>query len=335
MTTTRSRLGRAVAVPLVVVLSCWPAGLAVAADPVAFVIEDPRITESSGLAADREAGVYWTVNDSGAQGAVYGVTSRGAVQGVLSYRAAPVDLEAVAVHNRRLYVADIGDNGGRRPFVSVHFFDNPPAGNQTLPYRSYDFAYPDGPHDAETLLVDGAGRLYLVTKGIEAGIYAAPAQPSRQSVNRLRRVADAPAFVTDGVFLPGGKQIALRTYVSVLLLDARSYQVTARAVVPLQRQGESLAVNLDGRSLLIGSEGRRSPVLQIPVPDAMGDVPDGANQPPSGSASPSPTPSRSQDDPDPDDVPTPQTSRTGSILALSLAALVALVAGVVVAARRS
>jgi hypothetical protein len=333
MTTTRSRLGRAVAVPLVVVLSCAPAGLAVAADPVAFAIEDPRITESSGLATDREAGAYWTVNDSGAQGTVYGLNSRGAVRSVLSYRAAPVDVEAVAVHDGRLYVADIGDNGGRRPFVSVHFFDNPPAGDRTVAYRSYDFAYPDGPHDAETLLVDGSGRLYLVTKGLQAGIYVAPAQPSRQGVNQLRRVADAPAYVTDGVFLPGGRQIALRTYVSVLLLDAQTYRVTARDVVPLQRQGESLTVSLDGRSLLIGSEGRQSPVLQIPVPAAMGDVPDGANQPPS--ASPTATPSQSQEDPDPDDVPTPQASRTGSILALSLAGLVALVAGVVVAARRS
>ncbi len=32
-------------------------------------------------------------------------------------------------------------------------------------------------------------------------------------MNELTRVGDAPGHVTDGVFLPGGKQIALLTYV--------------------------------------------------------------------------------------------------------------------------
>ena len=83
---------------------------AAAADEVAFTINDDRITESSGLARDLAAGAYWTVNDSGDRGVAYGLSPTGKVLGTLNYRAQPEDVEAVAVFEDRLYIADIGDN---------------------------------------------------------------------------------------------------------------------------------------------------------------------------------------------------------------------------------
>ena len=62
-----------------------------AADTVAFTIKDPRITESSGLARDVAGGLYWTVNDSGADGVVYGLAPNGRVRGPFQYRAVPRD----------------------------------------------------------------------------------------------------------------------------------------------------------------------------------------------------------------------------------------------------
>ena len=61
------------------------------------------------------------------------------------------------MHDDRLYVADIGDNRADRDFVTVYFFDNAAARRRTVAYRACDFSYPDGPHDAETLLVDDDG----------------------------------------------------------------------------------------------------------------------------------------------------------------------------------
>ena len=142
---------------------------AAAADEVAFTINDARITESSGLARDQQAGAYWTVNDSGDRGVAYGISPTGKVLGTLNYRAQPEDVEAVAVFEDRLYIADIGDNNEDRDFVTVYYFDNPRASGLTVSYRAWDFAYPDGPHDAETLLVNDKGRLYIVTKGAEGG----------------------------------------------------------------------------------------------------------------------------------------------------------------------
>jgi len=309
-----------------------------AAATVAFTLADPRITESSGLTRDPDRGVYWTVNDSGDTGTVYAVRPDGGVAGVLRYRAAPIDVEAVTLWRNRLFVADIGDNRARRDFITVYFFDNPRPG-QTRTYRSIDFAYPDGPHDAETLLVDGTGRLFVVTKEAKAGIYAAPARPSRQGVNRLIRVGDAPAYVTDGVFLPGNDQIALRTYLSVQVLDAQSWETVAQAPAPLQPQGESLAITLNGRSLLLGSEGTRSRVYRVPAPTSKAKVPVPRASPPgavttSPAASPGQTAANGSDAEDDVAEDVSGRGRPGTLLALALAGFVALVAGVVVAAVR-
>lgn len=309
---------------------CGP-GVA-AADQVAFTIDDERITESSGLVLNAERTGYWTVNDSGDSGVVYALDRRGRVTGELRYRAEPRDVEAVAMAGNRLYVADIGDNQRNRDYVTVYFFDDPRATNETVTYRAYDFAYPDGPHDAETLLVDNAGRLYLVTKGGRGAIYAAPGVPSRQAVNRLVKVGDAPAYVTDGVFLPEDDRIALRTYVSVLMLDAISYRVVARAAAPPQPQGESIALTRDRRGLLLGTEGRPSTTYQIVIPTELAKVPKAASTPPSTAPSLAPastSPGSGEQGPAEEPSAT-QAGRRGTLLALGLAAVVALVAGAVV-----
>lgn len=339
MTLTRSGRRRASTCALLIVLGftlLGPVGAAEAKDDQSFTIRDLRVTKSTGLARDVRAQIYWTVNDSGSQGTVFGIDPQGNVQGVLGFRGQPEDVEAVAMHDRRLYVADIGDPRRARSMVTVYYFDNPQPDNRTVPYRSYDFSYPDGPHDAATLLVDPRGRLYVVTRERHGGIYAAPPQPSRQGVNELRRVADAPDYVTDGVFLETDNRIALRTYVSVLVLDGDTYRTRARAGTPWQKQSESVALGLGGSSLLLGSMGTRSSVQQVPVPDTLASVPAAASNPPaspSANSSPSASDPGAGGDPAEEDAGTP-ISRTGTLLALSLAALVALVAGVVVAAWR-
>ena len=335
MATTRRAVLRVLAVGAVGLLLSAPLILASAATEVAFSIRDPRITESSGLVRDTKLDLYWTVNDSEEEGTAYGIDSDGNVEGIVGFRAQPQDVEAVAMSGRRLYIADIGDNRAKRDFVTVYWLNDPEPDNKTVSYRSYDFRYPDGAHDAETLLVKN-GRLYLVTKELGGGIYRAPKEPSRSGVNKLTRVADAPAFVTDGVFLPGGDRIALRTYVSVEVLDADSYATVARAESPYLKQGESVSLALKGSSLLLGSEGRRSPVVEMAVPTSMADTPSSGGTPPPSSTPTPPTPSvDAAQEPEPVDEPAqPTARRVGTTLALALAGLVALVAGVVVAARR-
>jgi hypothetical protein len=309
--------------------------VAAAEDTVAFSIKDRRITESSGLAADAVNGLYWTVNDSGDGGVVYGLEPNGSLRGTLNFRASPTDVEAVAVDGDRLYVADIGDNDASRDMVSIYFLTNPRATGLTVTYNSYDFRYPDGAHDAEALLVDPDGRLLVVTKGAQGGIYQAPRAPSRSGTNRLRRVGDAPALVTDGVFLPGGTQIALLTYGSVEVIDAASYAKVSSAPIPALRQAESLAVNLDGTGLLVGSEGRNSKVYALPLPGQPGEPTAEPTADPTAGPTSSATPGSGEDDPGLEDELPPAVANRGTLFAVGLAGLVAVVAGVVVAVVRT
>ena len=309
-------------------VGAFPA-VAAAEDTVAFAIKERRITESSGLAADTANGLYWTVNDSGDSGVVYGLEPDGSLRGTLNFRASPIDVEAVAVDGDRLYVADIGDNNASRDMVSVYFLTNPRASGLTVTYNSYDFRYPDGAHDAETLLVGPDGRLLIVTKGAEGGIYQASRAPSRSSTNVLRRVGDAPALVTDGVFLPGGTQIALLTYGSVEVIDAESYAKVSSIPIPNQPQAESLAVSLDGTGLLVGSEGRNSRVYLLPLPGQPAEPTPGPTAEPTSSATPGG--GGDGEDSDVEDEAAQVVANRGTLFAVGLAAVVAVVAGVVVA----
>jgi DNA-binding beta-propeller fold protein YncE len=292
--------------------------VASAEDTVAFTIRDARIAESSGLAADPVGNIYWTVNDSGDRGAAYGIGLDGKVQGTLNFRAEPFDVEAVAMHEDRLYVADIGDNNRQRDFVRVFFFENPRANGLTVTYHAYDFSYPDGPQNAETLLVSDTGRLFIVTKGQDAAIYRAPREPDREGVNELKKVGSAPPGVTDGTFLPGGDQIALLTYDTISVIDANTYEVLVSSPIPPLPQAESLTLSLDQHSLLVGSEGKRSKVYAVPVPSR---------------STPTPTPSEAPgtEADVPDDSSSALQNQKGTLLALGLAGVVALVAGTVVA----
>lgn len=315
-------------------LLAWGPARAAADGTVAFTITDPRITESSGLAADPAAHLYWTANASGDAARAFALDDTGRVVGTLNFRAELTDVEAVAYADNVLYVADIGDKTASRDHVTVYLLYSPQPSNGTVLYHAYDFSYPDGPHDAKTLLVSPGGQLYLVTKGPHGGIYQAPAEPSRSQVNTLTRVAAAPPFVTDGQFLADGR-IALRSYVDVSILDPdRGYQVVARAATPYQPQGESLTQSLDGSSLLVGSEGHPSKVYSMPIPTGMNPVPSPSASPPK-SPGPAGSSSAKQSDPggqteadqntDVDQNTAP--GRGGTLEALLVAAAVAVAAG--------
>ncbi|WP_141212401.1 hypothetical protein [Enemella evansiae] len=285
----------------------------------AFTITDPRIKESSGLTRDVGNNLYWTVNDSGDTGVIYAIGPDGKTRGTLEYAAKPVDVEAVLMVGNRLYVGDIGDNQRKRDKITVYYFDSPaPNDNRSGSYRAYDFVYPDGPHDAEAMLVDKQGRLLFVTKEAEGDVYAAPRQLRTDAPNTLTRVAQGPSFVTDGAVLPDGR-LVLRSYVAVEVLSPEIYSTVTRAPLPFQPQGESVAVSLDGKSLLVGSEGENSVVMSVPIPKQLEVAPTPGATPP-----PSPPPSEAPVDEAPLEPPSARASRTGTLVALLLALLVSL-----------
>jgi hypothetical protein len=251
---------------------------AVAADAPAppkklFAIHDDRVIESSGLAKSHKYdGLWWTVNDSDDGARIFGLNEDGEVEAVLTFRADVHDVEAIAVGpDGRIYVADIGDNTAKRDMITVYAIAEPDKlEDQAVRFRGYDFEYPDGAHDAETLLVHPkTGRMYIVTKVMKGkgAFYAAPEDPEPGTkVNKLTRMAAAPSGVTDGTFLPDAGRVVLRTYFQIAALTwGPKPNVYARVDLP-PAQGESVALGPTATSLAAGSEGADSVVYQVPVP---------------------------------------------------------------------
>jgi hypothetical protein len=254
-----------------------------------FTIKDPRITESSGLAASRlHPGIYWTHNDSDDGPYIYAVDSRtGKTVARVTLRGigAPRDVEAISIgpHNE-IYVGDIGDNlGGTWPYVWIYRLPEPKVlKDQTVTATQYVVKYSDGPRDAESLLVHPkTGRVYIIDKKQDGGhLYEGPAHLSASGTNVFHPVAPVDLWATDAAFSPDGRQLAVRGYFGGIYYDWNGGRIKreGRLDVPLQGQGESVTYSIDGTKLLYGSEGTDSPVQAQTAPG-------GASTPPSSGGS--------------------------------------------------
>ncbi|RJK97809.1 hypothetical protein [Vallicoccus soli] len=301
------------------VLPSAAAAAAAASPDVVLRIEDPGITESSGLAVGvRHPDVLWTVDDSGGGPVVHGVGRDGSTVAELELEGVePRDWEALAPARTpdgrpALLVGDIGDNSASRDRgILLHLVEEPrDLGRTSAPVvASYRLRYPDGPRDAEGLAVDPRdGRVLVVSKELLGGGVYAAAAPDPDGPTVLERVADAPSLVTDAAFLPDGR-LVLRGYQGARVLGP-DLATLGSFDLPSQPQGETLAVDGDG-TLLIGSEGERSEVLRVRLPEELAAAAAG----PSPSASPPP----GDDGPD-EELPWPGGGEPSRLVLLALTA---------------
>lgn len=241
------------------------------------VITDSRIPESSGLAlSTRDPRLAYTVNDSGNTPAVFTVDiATGEVVGTTVLTGYRIDdLEALAVDGDDLWVADIGDNDSERTDASLYQLAQPARGELEVQPVRYPLRYAAGPTDAEALLVDPAsGQLSIVGKGLLGGeVYRLPSDLVADHVNIARALpgVTVPLLVTDGAYFPDGSRVVLRNYLRAYAYDPSTWQRTWSTALPRQRQGESLAVEPDAKSILIGTEGLPSPILRVGLGDEAG-----------------------------------------------------------------
>lgn len=263
-----------------------------------FTVKDPRIIESSGLAASRaHPGVYWTHNDQDKGGAllyaVDGKTGKTVATVTMTGVGTPRDVEAISVGgDGNLYVGDIGDNlGGTWSHVWIYKLPEPKKlGDQTVRATQYTVKYEGGARDAEALMVHPkTGRIYIADKKEEGGgLYEGPARMSASGVNVFKRLGDTGLWTTDGAFSPDGKQLALRGYLGGVSFAwkgaGKKPEREGRLSVPLQRQGESVTYTPDGTTLMYGTEGEQSEVETVEVEGAGGGNNSSSNGGSSGGA---------------------------------------------------
>ncbi|MEV2217134.1 WD40 repeat domain-containing protein [Streptomyces sp. NPDC050997] len=246
-----------------------------------FTISDPRITESSGLAASRQhPGVYWTHNDSDDGPYLYAVdssTGKTVATITLTGVGTPRDVEAISIGpDNQIYVGDIGDNlGGNWPYVWIYQLPEPKQlKNQTIRATQYVVKYSDGARDAESLVVDPkTGRTYIIDKKEDGGhLYEGPAKLSASGANVFKPIAPVDLWATDAALSPDGKELAVRGYLGGIWYDWNGGKIKrkGRLSVPLQGQGESVSYSADGTKLMYGSEGTDSPVEDKDAPGDSG-----------------------------------------------------------------
>ncbi|AWI29696.1 hypothetical protein [Streptomyces tirandamycinicus] len=288
------RTTRAAAVAAVVVLGA--AVPAAADDSGGFTIRDPRITESSGLAASRaHPGVYWTHNDQD-EPRVFAVDSRtGETVATVTLKGVgrPRDMEAISVGpDGDVYVGDIGDNlNGSWEHVWIYRFPEPRTlRDVTVHATQYTVRYADGPRNAEAMMVHPkTGRVYIASKNEDGGgLYEGPVRLVTGGTNVFRRIGEVP-WVTDGAFSPDGTELVLRSYFSARAYAWRDGRLgdDRHVGAPLQGQAESVTFTPDGRSLMFGTEGERSEVVRRDAGRDDGTGPDAASPSSSGGADPS------------------------------------------------
>ena len=246
------------------------------------------LVESSGIAASHQrAGVFWSHNDGEGGPYLYAFNARGKslgrvrVTGVKMY-----DWEDMAIGPRNeIYIGDIGDNDRKRKQVVIYKVPEPdPGATETKQATAITLRYPDGPHDAEALIVHPrTGDIYIVTKArgsdTKTGVYKAPADA--KSPVLLKHVADVDlpnestimlvlGRITGGAVSPDGSRVVLCDYFRAYEAMVPSgnfdgvWKKTWRAIdIGKRTQGEGITYRRDGKALIATSEGNTFPLIEV------------------------------------------------------------------------
>ncbi|WP_354559619.1 MULTISPECIES: hypothetical protein [unclassified Rhodococcus (in: high G+C Gram-positive bacteria)] len=249
---------------------------------------DPGLEELSGLTSID--GVLYAIGDSGTDHRLAVLDEQCVVVRWLDVPVDPYDVEDLASHGGRLWLSDTGDNRARRDTIAITGMD-PSTGAGEL----HRLTYPDGPHDAETLLIEPSGRPVVVTKELSgvSGIYVPVGdttvdQLSSPGPTPLRKVGElafertatpgGPPFVAGSILATGGATsadgtvVAIRTYNDLYLFGVHGGNIVEAlgsdpvvVAAPQQPQGEALAFDSDG-NLLVASEAVSSDAAAGPLP---------------------------------------------------------------------
>ena len=195
---------------------------------------------ASGIAATGTPGTWFVVDDAEHTSEVVQVTEAGLVRRMPIAGMSARNAEALAEGRCAaspagcLFIGDIGDNASRRGDVVVYvatlvalktFSGSPVAA------AAWHYTYPDGPHDAEAMVVAPDGNLVIITKSAPDGTGHVPPHRIYRAKPGGGRLAFVTAFTPPNPVVPlqslltgtvvtdafyDGKRLLLLTYDEVL-----------------------------------------------------------------------------------------------------------------------
>jgi hypothetical protein len=231
----------------------------------------------------------WLHNDSGDGPSVIPVDVKsGSVGKVVTLSGVDVsDPEDIAMTTSGdLLLADIGDNAEARDSLQLYRFAEPGAQATKAKATRFNLTYPDGPHNAEALVVSTDGlRAYILTKNT-SGVAAVFEANLNDSAKTQVLVKIGQVTISGEVLIKPNQISAADTVGSRVILRSYQYGYTLspppgaplseafsatpqRFDVPLMVQGEALCVSPDGTTLVTASESRGASTFAL----AVGPVP--------------------------------------------------------------
>lgn len=267
---------------------------------------DKRLDEISGMAIDPDSpDLIWTHNDSGDKPHLYLIDVEGKLRAQVRLLGAPhYDYEDMdigpcqpnAPTPRCIFVADIGDNKHKRDHVQLYRAPLPALTDKALPdpfelrvEATEHIRYPQGPHDAETLMVHpktgqriivlkarlGPTQVMLVPEGPSS-----PQNPKQTTlVAKLEIDSQLPSarLITAGQFSPDGRCAILRSYIQVRTYCAPNPNPTLAQIFaappdlyspPSTIQAEALAIDPRDGALWMTSERWPAPLIRVAAAQA-------------------------------------------------------------------
>ncbi|MBK0377733.1 hypothetical protein [Mucilaginibacter segetis] len=263
-------------------------------------LQNKELDETSGIAASGiNPDIYYVHNDSGDTSRFFSITPDGVLHSTIYFKGTGgppygvKDCEDIAVgpgplkSKSYVYIGDIGDNGSDRNFITIYRSEEHKAWTKDsiihAAVTSVNLKYPDGPKDAETLMIDPIENLlYIVSKRHDTvGVYTTPLNFKANSTLTLTfrcklffSGLKPFKWITAGDISKDGKQILLKSYEKVYYWQRKPnepiwavMQKTPRELPYKQeRQGEAIGFSPDGKSYYTTSEGVFAPIYHYEIP---------------------------------------------------------------------
>jgi hypothetical protein len=264
-------------------------------------LQNKAMDEISGISASGiHDGVYYVHNDSGDTSRFFAITPQGNIKSVIYYKSDPKeplgvrDVEDMAVGigpvkgKSYVYMGDIGDNGAVRNYITIYRMEEQKSwiGKDSVLKATpvpVHLRYPDGPRDAETLMIDPVEKLiYIVSKRTDSvSVYTTPlnfkANDTLVLTKRCKLYFNGFKpfkWITAGDISKDGQQILLKDYVKVYYWKRDNnepiWQTMQKKPIELpyqaEKQGEAIGFTPDGKGYYTTSEGVFAPIYYYNTP---------------------------------------------------------------------
>jgi hypothetical protein len=186
-----------------------------------------------------------------------------------------------------IYLGDIGDNGAKRNFITVYRIPEPArirTPSMLLRAQPVFLQYPDGPRDAETLMIDDIDHLlYIISKRQDTvSIYTSPLLWEANDTIKLQKRGTCyftgvkpGKWISGGDISRDGKKVILKSYQKVFYWHRENNEpvwlTLQKTPVELpykqEPQGEAICFDNKGNGYYTVSEGDHQPVYYYKLDD--------------------------------------------------------------------